>query len=119
MSFAPGRTSIGGAVNAGPERPARMRGVATLGLRERAAPAGGVFHARSEGVDAEGLPRPLTRIAHAVVGRDHGLAGVLLIGLQPGGVPLARRLIEPLSTIHGADVPVGTLDGAFYRDDIG
>jgi pyrimidine operon attenuation protein/uracil phosphoribosyltransferase len=36
-----------------------------------------------------------------------------------GGVPLARRLAETLARIEGTDVPVGSLDVAFYRDDIG
>jgi pyrimidine operon attenuation protein/uracil phosphoribosyltransferase len=43
----------------------------------------------------------------------------VLVGLQTGGVPLAHRLAEALQRIEGADVPVGSLDVAFYRDDIG
>jgi pyrimidine operon attenuation protein/uracil phosphoribosyltransferase len=34
-------------------------------------------------------------------------------------VPLARRLGDALRQIEGVEVPVGTLDVAFYRDDIG
>jgi len=44
---------------------------------------------------------------------------VALVGLQTGGVPLAQRLAEALSEIDGTDVPLATLDVAFYRDDIG
>ena len=44
----------------------------------------------------------------------------MLVGLQTGGVPLARPHGRASSrTIEGHDVPVGTLDVAFYRDDIG
>jgi pyrimidine operon attenuation protein / uracil phosphoribosyltransferase len=92
-----------------------------LGIRERSAtpPLRGVFVARSQVMDAGDLRRAITRIAHEVVERNHGLEGVVLVGLQTGGVPLARRLAEALATIEGSDVPVGTLDVAFYRDDIG
>jgi pyrimidine operon attenuation protein/uracil phosphoribosyltransferase len=44
---------------------------------------------------------------------------VVLIGLQTGGVPLAERLHEALLNIDGTEVALGTLDVAFYRDDIG
>ncbi len=92
-----------------------------MGIRERAAtpPYGGVFFARCQVMDAGDLRRAITRIAHEVVERNHGLEGVVLIGLQTGGVALARRLGDALRQIEGTDVPVGTLDVAFYRDDIG
>jgi pyrimidine operon attenuation protein/uracil phosphoribosyltransferase len=89
--------------------------------RERAAtpPRGGVFLPRNTVMDAADLRRAVTRIAHEVVERNHGLEGLALIGLQTGGVPLAHRLHEALLNVDGTDVPVGTLDVAFYRDDIG
>ena len=89
--------------------------------RERAAtpPYGGVFSARNQVMDAEDLRRAVTRIAHEIVERNHGLNGVVLIGLQTGGEPLARRLAEALSRIEKAEVPVGTIDVALFRDDIG
>jgi len=70
-------------------------------------------------MDAEDLRRAITRIGHEIVEHNQGLEGVVLVGLQTGGVPLARRLAETLQRIEGVDVPVGTLDVAFYRDDIG
>ena len=89
--------------------------------RERAAtpPYGGIFFARSQVMDAEDLRRAVTRIAHEIVERNHGLDRVVLVGLQTGGVPLARRLGEALSRIEGVEVPVGSIDVALYRDDIG
>ncbi|MEJ5255684.1 MAG: bifunctional pyr operon transcriptional regulator/uracil phosphoribosyltransferase PyrR [Acidimicrobiales bacterium] len=82
-------------------------------------PYGGVFVARKRVMDANDLQRAVWRMAHEIVERNHGLDDVVLIGLQTGGVPLARRLAEALRKIEGVDVPVGTLDVAFYRDDIG
>jgi pyrimidine operon attenuation protein/uracil phosphoribosyltransferase len=89
--------------------------------RERSAapPKGGIFVPRTTVMDADDLRRAVTRIAHEIVERNHGLEGVALVGLQTGGVPLAQRLAEALSEIDGTDVPLATLDVAFYRDDIG
>jgi pyrimidine operon attenuation protein/uracil phosphoribosyltransferase len=82
-------------------------------------PLGGVFVPRVQVMSPDHLRRAVTRIAHEIVERNHGLESVALVGLQTGGVPLARRLAAELSRIEGTDVPVGTLDVAFYRDDIG
>ncbi|MGH9165076.1 MAG: bifunctional pyr operon transcriptional regulator/uracil phosphoribosyltransferase PyrR [Acidimicrobiales bacterium] len=91
--------------------------------RERAVapPAGTVatFVARAQVMSAEDVRRAVTRIAHEIVERNHGLDGVALVGLQTGGVPLATRLAAELARIEGATVPFGTLDATFYRDDIG
>ena len=82
-------------------------------------PYGGVFVARKRVMDADAVRRAVTRIAHEIIERNAGLEDVVLVGLQTGGVPLSRALAEALLTIEGADIPVGTLDVAFYRDDIG
>jgi len=65
------------------------------------------------------IRRALTRIAHEVVERNQGLADVVVVGLQTGGVSLATRLADALRRVEDIEVPVGTLDVAFYRDDIG
>ena len=90
-------------------------------------PFGGVFVARTRVMDVADVRRAVTRIAHEILERNAGLDDVVLIGLQTGGVPLARRLADALASIEGPDaggaqpplVPVGTLDVALYRDDIG
>jgi len=87
--------------------------------RERALAPGGAFVARAQVMSADDLRRAVTRIAHEIVERNHGVAGVALVGLQTGGVPLARRLAGELERIEGAAVPLGSLDATFYRDDIG
>ncbi|MCX7620192.1 MAG: bifunctional pyr operon transcriptional regulator/uracil phosphoribosyltransferase PyrR [Acidimicrobiales bacterium] len=70
-------------------------------------------------MSADDLRRAVWRMAHEIVERNQGLGDVALIGLQTGGVPLAEHLAEALEKIEGIDVPVGSLDVAFYRDDIG
>jgi len=92
-----------------------------LAERERylTPPLGGVFVPRAQVMSDADVRRAVTRIAHEVVERNHGLADIVLIGLQTGGVPLANRLAAELARIEGTDLPVGSLDVAFYRDDIG
>jgi pyrimidine operon attenuation protein / uracil phosphoribosyltransferase len=68
---------------------------------------------------AADMQRAIWRIAHEIVEHNHGLDGLVLIGLQTGGVPLAHKLAGALHQIEQVEVPVGTLDVAFYRDDIG
>lgn len=87
--------------------------------RRMTPPFGGVFQARSEVLSADDMERALRRISHEIIERNHGLDGVVLIGLQTGGVWLAERLGQQLQDIEGITPPVGTLDVALYRDDIG
>jgi pyrimidine operon attenuation protein/uracil phosphoribosyltransferase len=70
-------------------------------------------------MSAEDMQRAVWRMAHEVIERNHGLEDVVLIGLQTGGVPFGKKLAEALHKIDDAIVPLGTLDVAFYRDDIG
>lgn len=87
--------------------------------RSHTRPLGGVFVPFAQVLTAADVQRALTRMAHEVAERNGGLDDVVVIGLQTGGVPLARRMAEILQQVEGVEVPVGMLDVAFYRDDIG
>jgi pyrimidine operon attenuation protein/uracil phosphoribosyltransferase len=69
-------------------------------------------------LSAAAMSRALARIASEIVERNHGLDGVVLIGVRTRGVPLAERLADRLRKTEGVEVPVGILDIALYRDDI-
>ena len=85
-----------------------------------AAPSGGhLFSLRAKVFDADDLRRAHTRIAHEIVERNHGATEVVLIGLYTRGVAVAHRLAEAIERFEGVAVPVGAIDVAFYRDDIG
>jgi pyrimidine operon attenuation protein/uracil phosphoribosyltransferase len=70
-------------------------------------------------MDADDVRRAVWRMAHEIIERNHGLDDVVVIGLQTGGIELADELTDALEKIDGTRPPVGTLDVAFYRDDIG
>jgi pyrimidine operon attenuation protein/uracil phosphoribosyltransferase len=70
-------------------------------------------------LSADDVRRAITRIAHEIAERNHGTAGLVVVGLQRGGVWMASTLAEALRRIGEDAVPIGTLDVSFHRDDIG
>jgi pyrimidine operon attenuation protein/uracil phosphoribosyltransferase len=58
-------------------------------------------------------------MAHEILERNHGAADLMVIGMQPGGVALAQRLVDDIREIEGSEVPVGSLDATMHRDDFG
>jgi pyrimidine operon attenuation protein / uracil phosphoribosyltransferase len=64
------------------------------------------------------IDRTLVRVAHEIVEKNDGAVGLGLVGIRRRGVPLAERLGKLISRIEGIQVPVGTLDITFYRDDL-
>ncbi|MEI6495103.1 MAG: bifunctional pyr operon transcriptional regulator/uracil phosphoribosyltransferase PyrR [Actinomycetota bacterium] len=71
-------------------------------------------------MSADDVRRAITRIGHEIVERNHGLADVVLVGLQRGGVWIAEALGAALGTIEpSTPVAVGSVDVSFYRDDVG
>jgi pyrimidine operon attenuation protein/uracil phosphoribosyltransferase len=69
-------------------------------------------------MDADRISRALTRIAHEILERNHGIDGVSLVGVRSRGVPLARRIASVLASAGGKDVETGALDITLYRDDL-
>lgn len=86
--------------------------------RKLATPRGGVFVPRSQVMAVDDVHRALVRIAHEIVERNKGVDDLVLVGLQTGGVPISAKLGAIIEEVEGTHVPVGTLDVAFYRDDI-
>jgi pyrimidine operon attenuation protein/uracil phosphoribosyltransferase len=69
-------------------------------------------------LNASAMQRALTRIAHEIAERNEVGTEVVLVGIQRGGVPLARRLGTLLTQIYGATIPTGSLDVSMHRDDL-
>jgi pyrimidine operon attenuation protein/uracil phosphoribosyltransferase len=64
------------------------------------------------------IDRTLSRIAHEIIEKNKGTGNLCLVGIQRGGAHLARRLAAKIKIIENTDIPVGSLDISFYRDDI-
>ena len=66
---------------------------------------------------ADEVRRALVRISHEIVEKHGSTAGLVLVGIQRRGVPLAERLAEAIEGHESVRPPVGSLDITFHRDD--
>ncbi len=83
-------------------------------------PATGVIIMGTEKIvilDADGIDRALTRIAHEILEKNKGTKDLVLIGIRTGGAYLAAQLKQKIIAIEG-DIPLGTIDVTMYRDDL-
>jgi pyrimidine operon attenuation protein/uracil phosphoribosyltransferase len=69
-------------------------------------------------LDGDAVSRALTRIAHEIAERDARHGPIVIVGIHRRGVHLARRLAPQVSELVGETVALGSLDIAFYRDDV-
>jgi pyrimidine operon attenuation protein/uracil phosphoribosyltransferase len=76
-----------------------------------------MVHFKRQIMDAKGIQRALTRIAHEIVERNKGIDDVVLVGIKRRGGPLAHRLSGLIKKIENIGPPVGLLDITPYRDD--
>ena len=72
---------------------------------------------KSKIVDAEGLNRIITRIAHEILERNKGSRNLVLMGMRTRGEFLAKRIFNKIKTIENIELPFGILDVTLYRDD--
>ncbi len=77
-----------------------------------------VGNEKTQIMEADGMRRVLTRIAHEIIENNKGIRDLVLIGIRTRGVPLAQRLAELIEAIEGEIPPVGILDISLYRDDL-
>jgi pyrimidine operon attenuation protein / uracil phosphoribosyltransferase len=69
-------------------------------------------------LSAEELRRTLTRLASQIIERGGELSKLALLGIYTRGVPLAYTLARQIASLENVQVPVGSLDITFYRDDL-
>ncbi len=69
-------------------------------------------------LDEAALNRALMRISHEILERNRGAENLRLIGVRRRGEPIARQIAANIRRIEGLELPVGSVDIAFYRDDL-
>ena len=69
-------------------------------------------------LDEAALNRALMRIAHEIAEHNKGVENVQLIGVRRRGEPIARRIRDNIRRIEDVDVPCGSVDIRWYRDDL-
>ena len=69
-------------------------------------------------LDSQSIERSIARMAHEILEKNKGTAGLALVGIQTRGVILAGRLQKAIEAISKSSCPLGTLDINLYRDDL-
>ena len=77
-----------------------------------------VMKIKSQLMDEAAVTRALTRISHEILEKNKGAENIRLVGIKRRGEPIAETIKNNLNRIEGADVPCGSVDIGFYRDDL-
>jgi pyrimidine operon attenuation protein/uracil phosphoribosyltransferase len=69
-------------------------------------------------LDSTQFDLTIKRLAHQLIENHNDFSNTIIIGLQPRGIFLAERIKSELFLINKKyNVPTGSLDVTFYRDD--
>lgn len=69
-------------------------------------------------LDQVEMDRSIRRIAFEILEKNKGPENLLLVGIPLPGPVLARRIRDQIRSVEGGEIPAGSLDITFYRDDI-
>ena len=69
-------------------------------------------------LDKEAVERALSRMARELVEKNGGPDNLVLMGIHRRGVQLAALLKTEMEKAAGSEIPAGSLDITFYRDDL-
>ncbi len=69
-------------------------------------------------LNEEAVKRALARMARELVEKNGGPSNLVLMGIHRRGVQLAALLKSEIDKSEGTDLPSGSLDITFYRDDL-
>ncbi len=68
-------------------------------------------------LDARAMESALDKMAVDVAKLVTSPENVLVLGMASRGIPLSRKMAARLSERYGMEIPCGSLDATFYRDD--
>jgi pyrimidine operon attenuation protein/uracil phosphoribosyltransferase len=83
---------------------------------------------RSVVLDRDAISRTLVRIAHEIIERNPppdpaaasaGVHSLAIVGIHRRGAVLAQRIHALASSLAEVEIPLGSVDISFYRDDLG
>tara|TARA_Y100000591_G_scaffold307761_1_gene307432 strand:- start:95 stop:676 length:582 start_codon:yes stop_codon:yes gene_type:complete len=68
-------------------------------------------------MDSKDIGRKLIRISHEIIENHADIDNIVILGIHNRGVPIANRIKENISNVTNIDIPIGSLDITFHRDD--
>ena len=69
-------------------------------------------------LDAAGIQRATTRIAHEILEREADVSDLVIVAIVRGGEPVAKLVAAQLEQLSKRAIPQGALDITLYRDDV-
>lgn len=69
-------------------------------------------------IDAAGIGRAITRMAHEIIEQNPQLEELAFVGIRTRGGPLARRLAAKVGEACQREFPIGEIDISMHRDDL-
>ncbi|MCR4614680.1 MAG: bifunctional pyr operon transcriptional regulator/uracil phosphoribosyltransferase PyrR [Clostridiales bacterium] len=69
-------------------------------------------------MDSAAMGRALMRLSYEIVEKSTDLSNLVLVGIRTRGVPIAKIIADNIRKNSGEEIPVGSLDITFYRDDL-
>ena len=73
---------------------------------------------KSQIMDASAISRALMRISHEIAEKNRGVENVRLVGILRRGDPISKIICRNIRKVEDVEVPCGSIDIAFYRDDL-
>jgi pyrimidine operon attenuation protein/uracil phosphoribosyltransferase len=70
-------------------------------------------------IEHQRIAQALEELVERVVARHRETPALAVAGIANGGVVFARKLVQLLALRLYRDIPIGTVNIAFHRDDIG
>lgn len=69
-------------------------------------------------LNREEMRRTVMRLSMEIIEKNKGTDGLVLVGIRPRGVILAKKMQREIERIEGIKLPLGVLDIARHRDDL-
>ena len=69
-------------------------------------------------LNREEMRRAVMRLSMEVIEKNKGAEDLVLVGIRPRGIVLARKMQREIERIEGIKLPLGTLDITRHRDDL-
>ena len=69
-------------------------------------------------MDEKTAVRIIRRISDEILERNKTTDNVVIIGIQTKGAAIAKLIAKRIKETEGVDIPVGSMDITFYRDDL-
>lgn len=79
---------------------------------------GDTVRLKAQIMDEAAMKRALMRISHEITEHNKGVENVVLVGILRRGEPIAQIIRSNIAKIENTEIPCGSIDIGFYRDDL-